>query len=273
MAKAVLQGKNPIVDDNANRKWMIMAGGGLAIAAAVSVWFWQAGSTSSTEAASEAALAAGINAQEQRAIEAIVRDYILKNPEIIPEAVELLQNRQKAGAIDGVRAQVEKPFAGNAFAGNPNGDVTVVEYSDFNCPYCKQTERDLARLIAEDKNVKVVFRELPILSETSNDAALMALAAAKQGKYYAFHKTMFATGRPTPSTIEAAAKEVGLDMAAARAFIQSPEAKAEIANNIAIAQQLRFTGTPAWVIGDQSEVGAIGYDGLKEMVAKARAAD
>jgi len=262
-----------MVDDSSNRKWMIMAGGGLAVAAALSIWFWQAGSSSSTEVASEAALAAGIDAQQQKAIEAIVRNYILQNPEIIPEAVELLQSRQKATAIDAVRGQIEKPFAGNAFAGNPNGDVIVVEYSDFNCPYCKQTERDLARLIAEDKNVKVVFRELPILSEASNDAALMALAAAKQGKYYAFHKTMFATGRPTPSTIEAAAKEIGLDMKAARAFIASPEAKQEIQNNIAVAQQMRFTGTPAWVIGDQSEVGAIGYDGLKEMVAKARAAD
>jgi protein-disulfide isomerase len=273
MANAIVQGKNPIVDDNSNGKWMIMAGGALAIAAALGVWFWQASSSSSTDTASEAALAAGIDAQEQKAIEAIVRDYILKNPEIIPEAVELLQSRQKAGAIDAVRAQIETPFAGNAFAGNPDGDVIVVEYSDFNCPYCKQTERDLARLIAEDKNVKVVFRELPILSETSNDAALMALAAAKQGKYYAFHKTMFATGRPTPSTIEAAANEVGLDMAAARAFIASPEAKQEIQNNIAIAQQMRFTGTPAWVVGNQSEIGAVGYEGLKEMIAKARAAN
>ena len=84
---------------------------------------------------------------------------------------------------------------------------------------------------------------------------------------------MFATGRPTPSTIAAAAGEVGLDMAAARAFIESAEAKNEIQNNIAIAQQMRFTGTPAWVVGDQSEVGAVGYDGLKEMVAKARAAN
>lgn len=250
-----------------------MAGGSLAIAAALGVWFWQAASISSTESVSEATLAAGIDAQEQKAIEAIVRDYILKNPEIIPEAVEILQNRQKATAIDAVRAQVEKPFAGNAFAGNPNGDVIVVEYSDFNCPYCKQTEQDIARLIAEDKNVKVVFRELPILSETSNDAALMALAAAKQGKYYAFHKTMFATGRPTASTIQAVASEIGLDMAAARTFIATPEAQREIQNNIEIAQQMRFTGTPSWIVGNQSEIGAVGYDGLREMIANARAAN
>jgi len=273
MANAVHQGKNPIVDDNINRKWMIMAGGGLAMAAALGIWFWQSGSSSSAEATSEAARAAGIDAQEQKAIEGIVRNYILQNPEIIPEAVELLQDRQKASALDAVRDQIEKPFAGAAFAGNPDGDVTVVEFSDFNCPYCKQTERDIAKLIANDKNVKIVFRELPILSEASNDAALMALAAAKQGKYYAFHKTMFATGRPTPSTIEAAAKEVGLDMKAARAFIDSPEAKQEIQQNIAVAQQMRFTGTPAFVVGNQSEVGAVGYDGLKEMIAKARAAN
>ncbi|WP_430428860.1 DsbA family protein [Parasphingorhabdus sp.] len=251
---------------------MIMAGGGLAIAAAVAVWFLQSGSASVTDDASQAAAAAGIDAKEQAAIEAIVRDYILSNPEIIPEAVEILQNRQKASAIDEIRAGIETPFDGTAFAGNPNGDVTLVEFSDFACGFCKKTEADIARLLAEDKNLKVVFRELPILSEASNDAALMALAAAKQGKYYEFHKTMFATGRPSPSTIQAAANEVGLDMQAARNFITSSEAQREIQTNIETAQRLRFTGTPAFVVGDQSEIGAVGYEGLKEMIAKARAA-
>ena len=250
-----------------------MAGGGLAIAAAFGVWFWQTGSATSAEAASDAALAAGIDAQEQKAIESIVRDYILNNPEIIPEAVEILQNRQKASAIDQVRTAIETPFAGTAFAGNPDGDVTVVEFSDFACPYCKQTDADLARLIEEDKNIRVVFRELPILSEASNEAALMALAAAKQGKYYQFHRAMFATGRPSPSTVNAAANEIGLDMDSARAFIASEEAQSEIQKNIEFAQQLRFTGTPAWVVGDQSQVGAVGYEGLKEMIADARASN
>ncbi len=249
---------------------MIMAGGTLAIAAAAAVFFMQSGSTASGEAATQAAQAAGIDGKEQAAIEAIVRDYILSNPEIIPEAVEILQNRQKAGAIDEIRAEIEAPFANAAFAGNPNGDVTVVEYSDFACPYCKQTTADIDRILKEDKNIKVVFRELPILSEASNDAALMALAAAKQGKYFAFHKTMFATGRPSPSTIENAAKEVGIDLTEARRFISSSEARQEIQNNIEIARKLQFTGTPAWVVGNQSEVGAVGYDGLKQMIAKAR---
>lgn len=246
-----------------------MAGGGLAMAAAAAVWFSQTGSASSTDASAQA-VAAGINSQEQAAIEAIVRDYILKNPEIIPEAVEILQNREKASAINEVREEIETPYAGKAFAGNPNGDVIIVEYSDFACPYCKQTTATIDRLLKEDKNIKVVFRELPILSEASNTAALMALAAAKQGKYYAFHKTMFATGRPTPSTIEAAATESGLDLPAARAFMASSEAEAEIQANIAVARRLQFTGTPAFVIGNQSQVGAVGYEGLKEMIAKAR---
>lgn len=250
---------------------MIMGGAVLAIAAATTVWFMQAnGASSAGDEAAKAALAAGIDDKQKTAIEAIVRDYILKNPEIIPEAVEILQNRQKGAAISEVRAQIETPFAGNAFAGNPNGDVIVVEYSDFACPYCKQTTADIGRVLQEDKNVKVVFRELPILSEASNDAALMALAAAKQGKYYAFHKTMFATGRPTPSTIENAAKEAGLDMQAARKFIATPEAREEIQKNIEIARQLQFTGTPAFVVGNQTQVGAVGYEGLKEMIAKAR---
>lgn len=249
---------------------MIMAGGSLAIAAAATVWFMQTSGVSASDKATEAALAAGIDAKEQTAIEAIIRNYILKNPEIIPEAVEILQNRQKAAAIDEIRSDIEAPFAGAAFAGNPNGDVTIVEYSDFACPYCKQTTADIDRVLQEDKNIKVVFRELPILSEASNDAALMALAAAKQGKYYAFHKTMFATGRPTPSTIENAAKEVGIDLAAARKYIATPEAQRELQNNIEIARKLQFTGTPAFVVGNQTEVGAVGYDGLKEMIAKAR---
>lgn len=242
----------------------------MAIAAGAAVWFMQANSASASDEAAKAALAAGIDSKQQAAIEAIVRNYILENPEIIPEAVEILQNRQKGAALDGIRAEIESPFAGNAYAGNPNGDVILVEYSDFACPYCKQTTADIDRIVKEDKNIKVVFRELPILSEASNDAALMALAAAKQGKYYQFHKTMFATGRPTPSTIESAAKEVGLDMAAARKFIKSPEARKELQNNIQIARKLQFTGTPAFVIGNQTEVGAVGYNGLKEMIAKAR---
>ncbi|VAW02096.1 27kDa outer membrane protein, partial [hydrothermal vent metagenome] len=232
--------------------------------------FMQSGSVSSGELATRAAQEAGIDSKQQAAIEAIIRDYILRNPEIIPEAVEILQNRQKTGAIDDIRAEIETPFAGTAFAGNPNGDVIVVEYSDFACPYCKQATADIDRILKEDKNIKVVFRELPILSEASNDAALMALAAAKQGKYYAFHKTMFATGRPSPSTIENAAKEVGIDLAEAQRFMSSPEAQKEIQDNIDVARKLQFTGTPAWVIGNQSEVGAVGYDGLKAMIAKAR---
>ncbi|MEH6756473.1 MAG: DsbA family protein [Parasphingorhabdus sp.] len=249
---------------------MIMVGGGLAIAAAAAVWFIQTSGAPASGKATQAAMTAGIDVKEQAAIEAIVHDYILKNPEIIPEAIEILQNRQKTAAIDEIRSDIEAPFAGTAFAGNPNGDVIVVEYSDFACPYCKQTTADIGRVLKEDKKVKVVFRELPILSEASNDAALMALAAAKQGKYFAFHETMFATGRPTPSTIENAAKEVGIDLAAARKFMATPEAQKELQNNIAIARKLQFTGTPAFVVGNRTEVGAIGYDGLKEMIAAAR---
>ena len=259
------------MENGKSNRWLYMAGGGLALAAALGVWFWQTGSVSASNEVSSAALAAGIDGKEQKAIEAIVRDYILNNPEIIPEAIDILQNRQKAEVIDQVRSQIETPFADAAWAGNPNGDVTVVEYSDFACPYCKQTTADIDRVLKEDKNIKVVFRELPILSEASNNAALMALAAAKQGKYYEFHKTMFATGRPTPSTIESAAREVGIDLAEARRFIESPEARSEIQKNIDIARQLQFTGTPAWVVGDEAAVGAIGYDGLKEMIASARA--
>jgi len=250
-----------------------MAGGILFLGAAATAWFWQAGAQSAgTAEADKAVEAAGFDKQDRAAVEAIVRDYILKNPEIIPEAVEILQSRQNAELIKQVRPQLEKPFAGNAWAGNPKADVTIVEFSDFACPHCKSSTAVIKRLLDEDKNLRVVFRELPILSEASNDAALMALAAAKQDKYFAFHTGLFDTGRPSQSTINQAAKAAGLDLNKAAQVINSAEARQEIQNNIELARAIQASGTPAWVIGNETAVGAVGYDRLKELIAKARAA-
>ncbi len=243
----------------------------LAMAAGAALWFSQAAAPDSTIAADRAALAAGFDSQDKQAIEAIVRDYILRNPEIVPEAIGKWQEKVKLQTINDVRAKIEAPMYGNAFSGNPNGDVVIVEFADFACGYCRASNADIAKLLAEDKNLKVVYRELPVLSEASTDAAGWALAAAKQGKYKAFHDAMFAAGRPSAATIEGAAKSAGLDFSSARTFANSAEVKAEIQSNMEIAQKLQFTGTPAWVIGNKSAVGAVGYDELKKMVAEARA--
>ncbi len=206
-----------------------MIGAGLlTIAAGVGTLLWQSGATvtsggAAAQDADKAAAAAGFDTKDKAAIEAIVRAYILENPEIIPEAVEKLRGKQAAKRIASVRSEVETPYA-SAFAGNPQGDVVLVEYSDFACGFCRQSVADVAKLLGEDKNLKIVFHELPILSDESRVAAAWGLAAAKQGKYYPFYKAMFAAGRPSQATIEQAAKTAGLDMAAARGFEPEPRA-------------------------------------------------
>ncbi len=248
----------------------------LTIAAGVGTFLWQSGGITAetgkaAQNASTAAAAAGFDTQDKAAIEAIVRAYILANPEIIPEAVQLLQTRQAAKRIDAVRASLETPFAG-AYTGNPDGDVVLVEYSDFACGFCRQSVSDVARLVNEDKNLKIVFQELPILSDESRVAAAWGLAAAQQGKYYAFYKAMFGAGKPSQATIEQSARTAGLDMAAARSFAAAKTTDEVIDANIRIAQQLEFSGTPSWVVGNKVLNGAVGYDDLKAAIDEARAA-
>ncbi len=249
----------------------------LTIAAGVGTLLWQSGATVTSggalaQDADKAAAAAGFDTKDKAAIEAIVRAYILENPEIIPEAVERLRGKQAAKRIGSVRSEIETPYA-SAFAGNPNGDVVLVEYSDFACGFCRQSVADVARLVGEDKNLKIVFHELSILSDESRVAAAWGMAAAQQGKYYAFYKAMFAAGRPSQATIEQAAKTAGLDMASARSFVASKQAEEVLDGNIRIAQQLEFSGTPSWVVGNQILNGAVGYDELKSAIADARSAN
>jgi len=205
-------------------------------------------------------------------VETIVADYIKANPQIIPEALEAQRNGEIAKAIDAIRPALEKPYAG-AWAGNANGDVTLVVFTDYACGFCRASVPDVDRLIREDKRLKVVFRELPIIAPQSRDAALMALAAARQGKYDAFHHAMFAAGSLDKAAIAAAAAKVGIvtdgtaDATANEALFQR-----ELDSNLAIATQLQLNATPTWIVGNQIFQGQIGYDGLKQAVAKARAA-
>ena len=219
--------------------------------------------------ADKATAAAGMNANERKAVEAVVRAYILEHPEIIPEAVEILQKREAAKRLASTGSKMATPFPG-AIAGNPNGDVTVIEFTDYNCGYCRASVADVQKLVDSDRNVRIVYREVPILSPTSRDAALWALAAAKQGKHKAFHDAMFSGARPDEQSIRAAAIKAGLDLNAATKFVASNEANAEVESNRAMMQQLGFSGTPTFVIGDQILEGALGYGALKSAVEKAR---
>lgn len=228
----------------------------------------QSAGRASTEAA-EAVAAAGMNADDRKATEAIVRAYILENPEIITEAIEILQKREAAQRLAAAGDKLITPFAGAEF-GNPKGDVTLVEFTDYNCGYCRSSVADVQKLVESDRNVRVVIREVPILSQTSREAALWALAAAKQGKHRAFHLAMFGGGRPDAQSIRAAATKAGVNLSAAEKFVASREARAEVESNIAMMQQIGFNGTPTFIIGDQIFEGAIGFEALEAAVAKAR---
>jgi len=196
--------------------------------------------------------------------DARTQTYLLDNPQILPQMAEAYQRQEATERLAGIADEVMQPFPG-AVLGNPNGSKVLVEFTDYNCPYCRLSLEDVDKLIASDPEVKVVIREWPIF-QGSDIASRMALAAAKQGKYRAFHDTMFRLGPATPETVRAAAEEAGLDLEQAQAFGVSEEVELELARNQGLARQLGFTGTPSWVTKDSAFEGAVGFEALKQAV-------
>ena len=206
-------------------------------------------------------------------IKQLALEAILENPDIIMQAVAILQQREQERAASGastVRLQLESdPNAPNL--GNPEGDVTVVEFFDYNCPYCRSAGQTLQALLAADTNVRVIYREWPILGEDSVIAARAALAAREQGKYEAFHwALMNGEGRVTEAVIFKVARDLGMDVAKLEADMVSPAVEAHIALSNALAQQLGFTGTPAFIVGDKTAPGMLSFDEITRLVADAR---
>ncbi|WP_298470915.1 DsbA family protein [uncultured Erythrobacter sp.] len=190
------------------------------------------------------------------------RTFLLDNPDMLPQMAQAYQEQEAAKRLAGLGDEVYQPFPG-AILGNPEGSKVLVEFTDYNCPYCEASLADVERLVAEDPDLKVVIREWPIF-EGSDIASRMALAAASQGKYQAFHKAMFELGPASPESVEAAAIQAGLDLDRARADAASDAVTVELARNLTLAQSLGFGGTPAWVTSTKAVEGAIGFDGLKE---------
>jgi protein-disulfide isomerase len=213
----------------------------------------------------------GALTKAQRAeVEAIVRDYILAHPEIIPEAVSRLQAREVTSLINQNRTEIETPFKG-AWAGARDGDVTLVEFFDYNCPYCRLSHPDVERLLKEDKKLKVVYRDLPVLGDASREAALASLSAAEQGRYRRFYTWMFRDKArvSTQKTIQGV-RAAGLNEVRTARDMKSARLEAEIEKNLRLGGALGLTGTPSYVIGDRILSGAVGYDELKQAVAEAR---
>ena len=211
------------------------------------------------------ALYYGLRQPGRAETEAIVRNYILDHGEILPEAMDRMQRREATAAVLQNRAVLERPYRG-AWAGAENGDVVLVQFFDYACPYCHQINGDVERLIREDPRLKVVWREYPVLGPSSESAAVASMAAAEQGRWRQFHARLFALGRPTEAALQQALTETGVTTGAL-----TDAMRAEVTRNAEMARAVGATGTPTFVIGDQVLQGAVGYEALKTAIAQARA--
>ncbi len=200
---------------------------------------------------------------------AATRDYLYAHPEVLPEAIERLQAQQRQARLLEVVDQIELPFPG-AVLGNPQGRVTLVEFSDYACTYCRQSVADVKQLIAANPDLRVVVREFPILRPESADAARMGLAAAQQGKFAAYHDAMYELGPPSAESIAEAAKRAGVDLAAANRAIASGAFEPFLQANLDLGNRIGIDGTPGWVVGDRIIDGAVGRSALADAIDAAR---
>ena len=195
----------------------------------------------------------------------IVRQGMLADPKILSDTVDALRDAQYAPVLNTYRAAIETPF-GSSWKGAAKPDVTLVEFFDYACPYCKASNPYVDRLLQEDKGLRVVYKELPILGPDSVTAARLSLAASGAGRFAQFHDTLWAAGRPAPDTIAKASQAAGI----APTPNNDPAIEAELKRNFQLAGQLGATGTPLFVIGNRVMNGAVGYDALKQAIAVAR---
>jgi protein-disulfide isomerase len=214
-------------------------------------------------------------------IESIVRNYLIAHPEVLEEAMTELSKRQTAAETEKHEASV----ANNAEAifnsprgvsvGNKDGDVTFVEFFDYNCGYCKRAMTDMLDLMKADPKLKVVLKEFPVLGPGSVEAAQVAVAVRMQDpsgkKYLDFHqKLLNSKGQADKARALAAAKEAGIDMAKLEKDSASPEVRATLEENFKLAEAMGMNGTPSYVIGKQVVIGAVGVESLREKIAVAR---
>ena len=217
-----------------------------------------------------AAIKAG--APVDQATAAMVREAILADPQVIPDAINRLQQIEVEKLLASNREAIETPFAG-AWTGAEDADVVLVEFFDYNCPYCRQSIADVDRLLAEDPKLKVVFRDLPVLGPDSERFARASLSAAEQGRYRRFYADVFAgQGGLTQERLIRHVRAAGLDEAKVASDLGSKAIAAEVQKNLDLGRALGLTGTPSYVVGNRILSGAVGYDELKKAVAEARAA-
>ena len=224
-----------------------------------------------------AATAAEMSPEERQQIESVVRDYLLKNPDVLLEALQGAKDKMESDAREkAVKALTDHHAEifddpATPVGGNPQGDVSLVEFFDYRCPYCKQVEPSLEKLLAEDHGLRFVYKELPVLGPDSVTAARAALAAVKQGKYAAFHTAMMAAkGQINDTVIYGVADEAGLDVQRLKTDMAAPEVDKALKANLDLADLLDIRGTPGFVIGKEIIPGAVDIATLRQYIATAR---
>lgn len=224
-----------------------------------------------------APVSAQFEGKDKKAIEEIVRQYILENPEIIVEAIERLRERERIAQEEAQRHALKHSGAAlydNPMTpeyGNPNGDVVVVEFFDYQCGYCKRVFPTFMEVLESDKNLRVVWKELPILGPVSRFAARAAMASDKQGRYFDYHVALMSLrGRLTERRVMETARKVGLDIKRLTEDMAAPEIDRYLDETLQLAEALGITGTPAFLIGDRVVPGAISADQMRAIIAESR---
>lgn len=195
----------------------------------------------------------------------LVRQAMLDNPTILMETADALRDRQYAPVLAANRQALETPFA-SSWEGAAQPDITLVEFYDYACGYCKASLPVIERLLKEDPKLRVVYREFPILGPESEAAARLSLAASKAGRHKAFHDALYAAGRPSQQTLQQASQAARIPFAPPA----TPDIDAELRRNFDLAQQLGASGTPLFIVGDRVLNGAVGYEVLKKAIEDAR---
>ena len=226
-------------------------------------------------------MAAGFDAAQRGEIEKIIREYLIANPQVLQDVMMELEKRQVAmdsqRQQSAVRENAKELFSStrHVVVGNPQGNVTMVEFFDYNCGYCKRAMDDMNTLLKNDRNLKVILKEFPVLGPSSLEAAKVATAVRIQDKtgkkYLDFHqRLMGGRGQADKARALAAAKDAGFDVAKIEKDLESDEVKASLQESFKIAQALGLNGTPSYVIGDKVIIGAVGLEALQEGINTAR---
>lgn len=274
--------------------WIVLVGIGLIVGALAADRFGQGRGLSEQQASDVERLIALADIDEQQAprstpggnmsaaerdsMGAFIRSYLIDNPTVVRDAFIALerqnaeqQSLRQREVISQNQGKIYNP-AVDYVTGNPEGDVTLVEYFDYNCPYCRQALPDLMRLLEEDPNLRVVLKEFPVLSEGSVQAAKLAMAAVEQGKYMEYHKALYEVrGQVDGVRALRVAEQIGLNVDQLKTQAGSELFSRTLSETLQLATLFGINGTPSYIIGDRLVVGAVGYEELRDTIAAVRA--